>query len=330
MNHFPHTRMRRLRQTKHLRDMFNMPFPAPEKFIWPTFVVSGSGIKEEISAMPGQYIFSPDMLVAEMNALISSGISSVLLFGIPNEGKKNKTGSSALLKDDSVYKAISLLRTSYPELTIFTDVCMCAYTNHGHCGILDESGHLDNDASIKQLAEIAIHHAKAGATGVAPSAMADGQVLGIRKKLDEHGFINTLIMSYSTKFASSFYGPFREVEQSSPGGGNRVAYQQSMADSKQALRESLLDEVEGADILMVKPALSYLDIIVKIRQKTNLPLATYNVSGEYSMLHATAEKGWGNLYEMASETLLAMNRAGADILISYWANQYGKLIKDNH
>ncbi|MHC4873922.1 MAG: porphobilinogen synthase [Planctomycetota bacterium] len=324
---YPTTRMRRLRHTENLRKMFDMPFSGPEKFIWPTFVTTGKNIKEEIPAMPGQFTFSPDMLNEEVKKLIDSGINSILIFGIPEEDKKDATGTPALQQEDPVYKAVSILRMNYPELTVFTDVCMCAYTDHGHCGVLDKSGNLDNDESLKHLSDIALHHAEAGATGVAPSAMADGQVKAIREKLDQNGFSDTLLMSYSTKFASSFYGPFREVENSSPTGGSRAAYQQSAADPKQAIRESLIDEKEGADILMIKPALSYLDVISAVSRETHLPLAAYNVSGEYSMLHATAEKGWGDLYRMARETLLSMNRAGADILISYWANQYERLIE---
>lgn len=221
--------------------------------------------------MPGQFTFSPDMLNEEIKKLIDSGINSILIFGIPENSKKNSVGSSALQKDDPVYQTVSLLKENYPELTIFTDVCMCAYTDHGHCGVLDDSGNINNAASLKHLSAIALHHAEAGATGVAPSAMADGQVKAIRETLVQNGFTDTLLMSYSTKFASSFYGPFREVENSSPTGGSRAAYQQSFADPKQAIRESLIDEKEGADILMVKPALSYLDIISAVSKETHLP-----------------------------------------------------------
>ena len=225
-------------------------------------------------------------------------------------------------------EAIQVLKKEFPHLVVMTDVCLCAYTSHGHCGPLNPTGDVDNDPALDQLAEIALSHARSGADCVAPSAMMDGQVQAIRKGLDEGGFQDTLLMSYSTKFASSMYGPFREAEQSAPGKGDRQGYQQSYRDPRQAVRESIFDEDEGADILMVKPALYYLDIISKLREQTDLPLAAYNVSGEYSMIHASADRGWGDLRAMARESVAAISRAGTDIIISYWANRYDELFRD--
>ncbi len=326
MKKFTNNRMRRLRQTSVLREMFNSPFPGPEKFIWPVFVINGKNKKEPIDSMPGQFRFSPDMLKQEMERIIETGIRSILIFGVIDKDKKDPEASFSCSSDNPVYHSVSLLRESFMDLTIFTDICLCGYTDHSQCGIINKKGNIDNDVTISKLSEIALHHAKAGATGVAPSAMADSQVNAIRERLDGKGYIDTLIMSYSTKFASSFYGPFREVEDSEPEGSSRRKYQQSYADKNQAVRESLIDESEGADILMVKPGLAYLDIVAEIRRETRLPLAVYNVSGEYSMMHAASEKGFCDLYPMARESIQGMQRAGAEIIISYWANQYQSII----
>jgi len=220
------------------------------------------------------------------------------------------------------------VKEKFPDLIVAADTCVCAYTDHGHCGPLTESGDVDNDPAIENLARIAVSHAKAGADIVAPSSMMDGQVLAIRQGLDASGFTDTILMSYSTKFASAMYGPFRDAEKSQPGKGDRKGYQASYADLRSALRESELDEAEGADILMIKPSLFYLDVLAKMRESTDLPIAAYNVSGEYSMLHATADRGWGELKGMVQESTAALVRAGADILISYWANQYNEIFRD--
>ena len=324
-NTYPAVRLRRLRQTESLRRLLGQPAPGPEKFIWPVFLVAGKNKEIPIESMPGQYHYSLDRLLRALEPLEKTGIGGLMLFGVVDPSLKSAKAAAAFKSGGLVQKAVHSLRRTFPDLTIFTDVCVCSYTNHGHCGILDGNGEVDNDATLELLAKVALSHAAAGAHGVAPSAMMDGQVAAIRGKLDEHNLKNTLILSYSTKFASSMYGPFRDAAQSAPSHGNRKSYQLPINDVGQAVRESLLDEEEGADILMVKPALFYLDIIAKIKMKTCLPLAAYNVSGEYAMLNACADRGWGDLQAMAREALSAISRAGADIIISYWANQYERI-----
>ena len=328
MSMFPEIRLRRLRRTAGLRRLFDAPLPRPEKFIWPTFVLEGTARREPIDAMPGQARLSVDQLLIDLEPVVASGIGGVLLFGLTNERKKDECGSAAFDENGAVQQAVRAIKEKFPELVTITDVCVCAYTSHGHCGPLNEDGDVDNDAANEILAKIALSHAEAGADIVAPSAMMDGQVGAIRTALDENGFENTLLMSYSTKFASSMYGPFREAENSAPSKGDRKGYQASYRDLRTALRESEFDEDEGADILMVKPSLFYLDVIAELRTRTDLPLAAYNVSGEYSMLHASAERGWGDLKEMVRESTAALVRAGADLLISYWANQYNTFFRD--
>lgn len=325
---FPEIRLRRLRRTAGLRKMLGQPLPGPEKFVWPVFLREGRGVDEPIAAMPGQSRMSADVLIKKIEPVVESGIGGILLFGLTDPGKKNFQGSEAWNEKGALQMAIPLIKKEFPQLTVFTDVCLCAYTDHGHCGPLTAAGDVDNDAALALLRKIAVSHAQAGADCVAPSAMMDGQVLAIREALDNEDFIDTLLMSYSTKFASSFYGPFREAEQSAPGKGDRQGYQASYSDVRTALRESELDENEGADILMVKPALMYLDVIQRLREATDLPLAAYNVSGEYSMLIAQAERGWGDLCAMVRENMAALQRAGTDIFISYWANRYNELLKD--
>lgn len=325
---FPEIRLRRLRRTEGLRKMLGEPLPGPEKFVWPVFLREGKKVKEPISAMPGQSRMSADVLLKKLEPVVESGIGGVLLFGLTDPSKKDADGSEAFNEKGAVQRAIPLIKKAFPQLTVFTDVCLCAYTDHGHCGPLNNAGEVDNDAALTLLQKIVVSHAQAGADCVAPSAMMDGQVLAIREALDENDSIDTLLMSYSSKFASSMYGPFREAEQSAPGKGDRQGYQAPYNDLRQALRESELDEDEGADILMVKPALMYLDVIHQLREATNLPVAAYNVSGEYSMLIAQAERGWGDLRAMVRENMAAMQRAGTDIFISYWANRYNELLKD--
>ena len=324
---FPEIRLRRLRRTEGLRKMMGQPLPGPEKFIWPVFLREGAGIEEPIDAMPGQSRMSADVLLKKLEPVVESGVGGILLFGLTDPANKDSHGSEAWNEQGAVQQAVPLIKKEFPDLTIVTDVCLCAYTEHGHCGPLRESGDVDNDSALACLQKVALSHAAAGADCVAPSAMMDGQVTAIREALDAGDFIDTLLMSYSTKFASSMYGPFREAEQSAPGKGDRQGYQASYSDLHTALRESELDEDEGADILMVKPALMYLDVIARLRESTNLPLAAYNVSGEYSMLIAQAERGWGDLRAMVRENFAAMQRAGTDIFISYWANQYEQFFK---
>lgn len=277
--------------------------------------------------MPGQYRFSIDRLLKELPGVVSAGIGGILIFGVAGKGKKDNLGTMAFNEKGTVQKAIRSIKSEFPDLIVYTDVCLCAYTNHGHCGPLDRNGEVDNDKTNQILSRTAVSHAAAGADCVAPSAMMDGQVLSIRNALDKAGFQQTLIMSYSSKFASAMYGPFRDAENSAPGKGDRKGYQASYGNSKLALMESQLDEQEGADILMVKPSLFYLDILAELRKRTNLPVAAYNVSGEYSMLIAAAERGWGDLKQMVRESTIALSRAGADIIISYWANRYKEIFR---
>lgn len=325
MNTFPEVRLRRLRRTPALRQMFDMPIPGPEKFMWPVFVKEGRKVCEPIDAMPGQARMSTDVLLKELDRVVKMGIGSILVFGLVDASHKDGSGTAAYDEHGAVQDAIRRIRKEYPNLVIASDVCVCAYTTHGHCGPLMASGDVDNDAANAVLARMAVSHAAAGADIVAPSAMMDGQVAAIRKALDGEGFQQTLLMSYSTKFASGMYGPFREAEESAPQKGDRRGYQASYADLRQALRESALDEAEGADILMLKPSLFYLDILARLRDRTDLPIAVYNVSGEYAMLIATADRGWGNLAAMVREATMALSRAGADLIISYWANRYDEI-----
>ena len=327
MSIFPETRLRRLRRTESLRRMLGQPLPGPEKMIWPVFLREGKKLDEPVTAMPGQFRMSVDVLLKKLEPVVESGVGGILLFGLTDLSKKDANGSEAFNEKGAVQTAIPLIKKAFPQLTVFTDVCLCAYTDHGHCGPLNRAGDVDNDAALALLQKVAVSHAAAGADCVAPSAMMDGQVLAIREALDEEALTDTLIMSYSSKFASSLYGPFREAEQSAPGKGDRQGYQVPYNDLRQALRESEMDEDEGADILMVKPALMYLDVIQRLRESTDLPVAAYNVSGEYSMLIAQAERGWGDLRSMVRENMAAMQRAGTDIFISYWANQYDSIFK---
>ncbi len=326
MNGFPDRRLQRMRRTAGIRSLFDLEIPSPAKWVWPTFVVPGSGVKEEIGSMPGQHRWSVDRICEAVEPVVKQGVGSVLLFGQTDQAKDN--GGSAAWDDRApVQCAIRELKRAFPELTVMTDVCLCAYTHHGHCAPLRPNGSLDNDAACECLAKVALSHAAAGADVVAPSAMMDGQIAAIRAALRDNDFNETLLMAYSTKFASACYGPFRDAEGSAPQAvpgapADRKGYQASYANPRNALLESVLDEEEGADILMVKPALFYLDMIRAVRERTLLPVAAYNVSGEYSMLIATAERGWGDLGELVRESTTALVRSGTDLIISYWANRY--------
>jgi len=325
MSTFPDIRLRRLRRTEALRTMIDTPLPGPGKFVWPVFVMEGSGKREAIDAMPGQSRLSVDNLLRELEPVAASGVGGILIFGLAEDDAKDDVGSYAFDDSGAVQRAIREVKRAYPDIVVMSDVCVCAYTSHGHCGPLAESGDVENDASNEVLAKMAVSHAAAGADVVAPSAMMDGQVRVIRDALNGAGFKNTILMSYSTKFASAMYGPFRDAEKSAPQKGDRRGYQTSYANLRLALRESVFDEEEGADILMVKPSLFYLDVLARMREATDLPIAAYNVSGEYSMLIAAADRGWGDLHGMARESIAATQRAGADIFLSYWANQYEKI-----
>jgi porphobilinogen synthase len=285
------------------------------------FLVDGAKRREPIASMAGQARVSIDLLERELAPAAEAGVGGFLFFGVPED--KDPQGSGACRDDSLVAQALRVTRQAYPDQVLFTDVCLCEYTDHGHCGII-RGDELDNDLSIAALGTMAVAHAAAGAHVVAPSAMMDGQVAAIRKALDAAKFKNTLILSYSTKFASALYGPFREAAKSAPAFGDRRGYQAPYDDLNQALRESLEDEAEGADMLMVKPAMFYLDVIQRLRQQTLLPIVAYHVSGEFAMLHAAAEKGYGDLSGLIREAAVALRRAGADFIIAYWAPEWRK------
>ena len=311
-------RGRRLRSNAALREMVQDVFLHPSDFIMPYFVVetANKGVCQPISSMPGQNQLGLDMLLEKVGKAVDNGLRACLLFGIPE--KKDPIGSGAYAANGIVQQAISLLKKHFPNLQIVTDVCLCEYTSHGHCGLLSPSGIIQNDATLPLLAQVALSHANAGADIVAPSDMMDGRVLAIRQNLDEHGFHNLPIMSYSVKFASSFYGPFREAAESAPKEGNRKSYQMNFANVNEAMLEAEADIHEGADILMVKPAGAYLDIIRMVRDNFDLPLAAYQVSGEYSMIKAAGMNGWIDEDAAMLESLIAIKRAGAKLILSYF------------
>jgi porphobilinogen synthase len=314
---FPITRLRRLRQSAGLRRLVRETSLTPADFIYPLFVVHGQKVRHEVSAMPGVYQQSVDILATEAEELRRLGIPAVILFGLP--AHKDPVGRENFADDGIVPQAIRALRAAWADLVIMTDVCMCEYTDHGHCGVV-EDGRILNDPTLEILGQVAVSHVRAGANVVAPSAMMDGQVGAIRRALDAAGYADTPIMGYSAKFASGFYGPFREAADSPPQFGDRSTYQMDPANGREALREIALDVNEGADIIMVKPALPYLDIIRLARDAfPDLPLAAYNVSGEYSMLKAAARLGWLDEKRVALESLTAIKRAGADLILTYWA-----------
>lgn len=317
-------RTRRLRVNNLVRDMVRENTLSANDLIFPLFVVEGENIKEEISSLDGNYHWSIDRLEEIINKVVESGVKGIILFGIPNH--KDCVGSEAYNDEGIVQKAIRKIKEITDELLIITDICMCQYTDHGHCGIL-ENGYVDNDKTLEQLKKIAISHAKAGAHMVAPSDMMDGRVLAIREALDEEGFKNVSIMSYSAKYASAFYGPFREAAHSTPSFGDRKTYQMDPGNRREAFVEVESDLLEGADIIMVKPALSYLDIIRDVRGRIDVPVAAYSVSGEFAMVKAAAKAGLVDEKKIAMEMLLSMKRAGADIIITYYALDAAKWIK---
>ena len=317
-------KLSRLRQNAAVRNMLSQPKPEPSKFIWPVFVVEGNNICEPIESMPGQFRYSIDKLIPAIENVAEMGIGGIIIFASVSDSCKSADAAYAYNEDGLTQRAITEVRKNFPELLVFADVCICSYTSHGHCAVLDDSGNIRLPDTLEVLSRTAVSYARCGAH-VAPSAMMDGQVAAIRQALDAENLDKTILMSYSSKFASSMYGPFRDAADSAPEFGDRKAYQAMYNDRNRALLESVIDEKEGADILMVKPSLFYLDIISEIKKNSLLPLAVYNVSGEYSMLIATAERGWGELYPMVRESTDALIRAGADIIISYWANQYNKI-----
>ncbi|MBI5043949.1 MAG: porphobilinogen synthase [Nitrospirae bacterium] len=321
---FPKQRLRRMRQTENFRKLVRETQLSPDDFIYPLFAVHGKGIKKEIPSMPGNYQQSIDNIVKDAKETYSLGIPSVLLFGIPEH--KDQLGSEAYAKKGIIQQAIKAIKDKIPELIVITDVCLCEYTSHGHCGVI-KNGKILNDPTLQLLAKEAVSHAKAGADIVAPSDMMDGRVSAIRNALDKEGFIDTPIMSYAAKYASSFYGPFRDAAESTPKFGDRRTYQMDPANAREAIREVALDIEEGADIVMVKPALSYLDIIYRVKNEFNLPVAAYNVSGEFSIIKAGAKLGWIDEKRMMMEVLTSIKRAGADLILTYFAKEAAKILK---
>lgn len=312
----PFIRPRRLRSSAGIRAMVRETQLTAADFVYPLFIVPGQKVKKEIPTLPGNYHLSPDMAVSMAAEVYALGIPAVEVFGLPEY--KDEQGSSAWDMSSPVQQAVQLIKAALPELVIITDVCLCQYTSTGHCGLV-KGQTVDNDPSLKLLARVALSHAEAGADMVAPSDMMDGRVLAIREALDQHDFSHVSIMSYAAKYASAYYGPFREAVNSAPQFGDRKTYQMDPANSREALREVELDIAEGADIIMVKPALAYLDIIRQVKDNFTLPVAAYNVSGEYAMIKAAAEKGWIDERRTVLETLLSMKRAGTDIIITYHA-----------
>jgi porphobilinogen synthase len=320
----PIDRLRRLRRTEGLRALAREISLTPEDFIYPLFVRPGRNVREPISSMPGQFRFTVDRLEAEVEEIVRLGIRAVLLFGLAE--RKDPEAREAWEENGLVPQAVRRIKAIAPELVVITDVCVCAYTDHGHCGIVRD-GRVDNDATLALLARMALAHAAAGADLVAPSAMMDGQVRAIREALDEAGFVDVGIMAYSAKFASAFYGPFREAADSAPRFGDRRSYQMDPPNAREALREIERDIAQGADIIMVKPALAYLDVIRRARERFDHPLAAYNVSGEYSMVKAAAQMGWLDEERAMMEILIAIKWAGADRIITYFAKEAARRLR---
>lgn len=323
---FPITRMRRYRKNQSIRDLFRKTRVFPEDLIYPLFLVEGSNVDNPIKSMPGISQLSIDKALEEIDNLTALGLKSVILFGIPQT--KDEIGSGAYDDNGIVQKGIKAIKSAFPNLVVITDVCMCEYTSHGHCGII-ENKEVANDPTLSYLAKTAVSHARAGADIVAPSDMMDGRIRVIREALDDEGFQDIILMSYSAKYASAFYGPFRDAAESAPQFGDRQSYQMDPASSfKEALREGELDMEEGADILMVKPAMAYMDIIKVFEENFDCPLCCYNVSGEYSMVKAAAENGWIDERKTVMELMLGFKRAGADLIITYHAKDILKWMKD--
>ena len=322
--YFPVYRPRRLRKNETLRRMVRETKLSPDDFIYPLFVTSGRKVRKEISSMPGVAQLSVDLAVEEAREAHRLGIPAVLLFGIPR--KKDLRGTEGYARTGIVQQAIRAIKGEIPDLAVITDVCLCEYTSHGHCGLIVK-GEVDNDATLTLLSKMALSHAEAGADMVAPSDMMDGRVKAIRETLDKRGFQNLPIMAYAAKHASGFYGPFREAAESTPQFGDRKSYQMDPANAREAVREAALDVQEGADIIMVKPALPYLDIIRAVREEFDLPVAAYNVSGEYSMIKAACQRGWLEEERVMMEVLTAIKRAGADLIITYFAKDAARVLR---
>jgi len=320
---FPKNRMRRLRISPSMRRLVRQTSVSVDDLVYPLFVREGEGIKEPIKSMTGCYHFSPDTIADEAAEVASLGIPAVLLFGLP--GRKDETGSEAWIENGVVQRAIRQIKKATPELLVITDVCLCEFTSHGHCGVIKD-GKVDNDSTCELLAKMALSHAQAGADIVAPSDMMDGRVRYIREALEENGFKNIAIMSYAAKYASAFYGPFRDAAESAPAFGDRRSYQMDPPNANEAMAEIALDIEEGADIVMVKPALAYLDIIYRARQRFDCPIAAYNVSGEYMMVNAAGAEGLVDTEATMMEIMTSIKRAGANIIITYFAKELAKLL----
>ncbi|QDG54240.1 porphobilinogen synthase [Persicimonas caeni] len=317
-------RPRRLRRNENIRSLVRETHLSKDDLIMPVFITAEENVKNEISSMPGIYQYSLDRVDEELETLVERGITRVILFGIPES--KDEVGSDTWHEHGVMQEAVRHIKKQHPEMYVITDVCFCEYTSHGHCGVVDEEGNLLNDPTLANLQKQAISHAEAGADMVAPSGMLDGMIKAMRTGLDEAGHAEMPIMSYAVKYASAFYGPFRDAVDSSPRFGDRRAYQMDPPNTREAMVEAALDVEEGADILMVKPALSYMDVIQKVRERFELPVAAYNVSGEYAMVKAAAEKGWIDGDAVAYEKLLSMKRAGADIILTYFARDLAPML----
>lgn len=323
---YPHVRPRRLRLNSTIRSMVQETTLSVTDFIYPLFLKPGTGLRTEVVSMPGVFQLSLDQLDAEIAELKSLGIPAVILFGLPEE--KDAQGSEGYAADGIVQEAIRTIKAAHPDFYVITDVCMCEYTDHGHCGLLDKDGYVLNDPTLTLLAQTALSHARAGADMLAPSDMMDGRVDAIRQALDSEGFINIPIMAYSAKYASGYYGPFRDAADSAPSFGDRAQYQMNPANAEEALRETELDIAEGADIVMVKPALAYMDIISAVKTEFGYPTCAYNVSGEYAMVKAAAANDWIDEKKVVMETLLGFKRAGADLIITYHAKDAARWLAD--
>ncbi len=319
-------RPRRLRRTKTIRDMVRETSVSVKDLIYPMFVRYGRGIKEPIPSMPGQFRYSADTILDEVEEVWKLGIPAIILFGIPE--KKDPIGSSSWDENGPVQQAVKRIKDRIPEIVVITDVCLCEYTDHGHCGVLKD-GDVDNDRTVELLVKQAISHARAGADIVAPSDMMDGRVRAIRDALDREGYQNVLILSYAAKYASSFYGPFREAAESAPKFGDRTSYQMDPANAREAIKEVMLDVEEGADIVMVKPALPYLDIIYRVKQVCNIPVAAYNVSGEYAMVKAAEKEGFIDGKRCMMEMIISIKRAGADLILTYFAKDIARILNES-
>jgi porphobilinogen synthase len=316
---FPATRLRRLRRTKALRELVRETELSPAHLVQPLFVTAGTDVREPIETMPGIERLSISEAVVEAAAVQAAGVGAVILFGIPAD--KDEVGSGAYDDEGVIQMAVRAIKEEHPEVVVITDVCLCEYTSHGHCGVLNDKGEVDNDISVELLAKTAISHAEAGADAVAPSDMMDGRIGAIRTQLDDEGHTDTSIIAYSAKYASAYYGPFREAAGSTPEFGDRRGYQMDPANAEEAVREAKLDLEEGADMVMVKPATPYLDVVRRVKDATGAPVAAYHVGGEYSMLKAAAANGWIDERQAALETLTGIRRAGADVVITYYAKE---------